>query len=90
MEWKYDFSVKSSISQEGVGYLPMRKYIEKTKQVAEKHTAPPKPSRASQKHGKDDGNTALFRSPTTQERPRGQEQKTLKTKAVLIQIVDIL
>ena len=39
--------------------------------------SPPKPSRASQSHGKDDGNTALFRSPTAQERPRGQEQKTL-------------
>ena len=75
MEWKYDFTVKSSISQGGVGCLPTRKYIEKTKKVAEKHTAPPEPSRASQSHGKDDGNTALFRSPTAQERPRGQEQK---------------
>ena len=54
-----------------------KKYIEKTKKMAEKHTAPPKPSRASQRHGKDDGNTALFRSPTAQERPRGQEQKTV-------------
>jgi hypothetical protein len=77
MEWKYDFTVKSSISQKGVGCLSTRKYIEKTKKVAEQHTAPPKPSRAFQRHGKDDGNTALFRSPTAQERPRGQEQKTL-------------
>ena len=46
--------------------------------MAEQHTAPPKPSRASQRHGKDDGNTALSRSPTAQERPRGQEQKTHK------------
>ena len=61
----------------GVGCLPTRKCIEKTKKMAEKHTAPPKPSRASQRHGKDDGNTALFRSPTAQERPRGQEQKTV-------------
>jgi hypothetical protein len=51
---------------------------------------PPKPSRASQRHGKDDGNTAQFCSTTAQERPRGQEQKTLKTKAVLNQIMDIL
>jgi hypothetical protein len=47
------------------------------KKAAEKHTAPPEPSRASQSHGKDDGNTALFRSPTAQERPRGHEQKKL-------------
>jgi hypothetical protein len=37
---------------------PDEKYIEKTKKVAEKHAAPPEPSRASQSHGKDDGNTA--------------------------------
>ena len=74
---KYDFTLKSSISQGGVGCLPTIKHIEKTKKVAEKHAAPPEPSRASQSHGKDDGNTALFRSPTAQERPRGQEQKTV-------------
>jgi hypothetical protein len=92
MEWKYDFTVKPSISQGGVGCLPTRKYIEKTKKEAEKHTAPSEPSRASQRDGKDDGSTALFRSPTAQPGEttwKGTENPLDKDRPI-IQIVDIL